>query len=1058
MKPTILISSKFMSLNKRYPVEGLILSCARFFLSTSRISAAFICFFFILSSVPAQTLIPYSYTGAVQSFTVPACVHSLHIKAWGGGASGGGTDSYNGAAGGGGAFVQTDIAVTPGQVLTIIVGGGGGAGQGCVTGTGGGAPGWGNGIVDGAAGGNAGGSGCSGGGGGGGGGTGIFNGATPMAVAGGGGGGSGGGQFSSGALGGGGGVNGNSVAGSCSTPGLTGASGNGLGTVGANKGGADGGGGGGGGGGYLGGTGGGIAGGCDCGACGGGGGSSWSGGINTTITNGNGQTPGNNTDPDLPAGDAGGGGGSTSGGNGFLELSYATPIPITASVSTYTNPTCFNAANGTITASASGGNGTLSYSWTPSGQTTLNITALVAGSYTLTVTDGSGCPVTTTQTLTQPTVLSSTISGIAASCFGKCDGQTICIPNGGTTPYAYTWNGGCAQASCNNVCAGSWVVTITDAKGCIKKDSTVVTQPTALALTVTSQTAHCSKPDGSATASVTGGTGAPTYTWTPAPGSGAATYTGITPGTYTILVHDTKGCADSTTIVVNNIPGVVASIPSSTNPGCNLGTNGTATATATSGSPTYTFSWNPAPATGQNTANAGGLGAGTYTCTVTDSAGCINTATIVITQPTPVTVAPMAPATICISQCLPLTATGAGGTPGYTYTWVQGTTPVTPPVCPAVTTTYTVVATDGNACVSSPKLLTITVNPPLSVTTFGGTSVCPGFSATLGATGSGGDGTWLYSWSPPTGLSNPLIANPVATPPSTTTTYTVTVSDNCGTPTDSATVTVVVYPAPITTIYSNDTAGCPPLCISFSDSAAPACQTATWTYGDGTTFTGCAPHTHCYTTTGLYSVGVHVTDIHGCKTSALHTNMINVYPVPVALFTPTPQPTTILNPGITFVNNTADTSCTWQWLFIEKDTTTSILQTPSLYTYIDTGCYPVRLVATNNQGCRDTLRKIICIDPVYTFYAPNTFTPNDDGHNEIWVPQGEGIDLNNYSLRIWDRWGNLVFSTTTWGQGWDGRANNGHDKAQIDIYVWQVDLKDFSRQPHHYKGIINLMK
>ncbi|HXC05752.1 MAG TPA: gliding motility-associated C-terminal domain-containing protein, partial [Bacteroidia bacterium] len=89
---------------------------------------------------------------------------------------------------------------------------------------------------------------------------------------------------------------------------------------------------------------------------------------------------------------------------------------------------------------------------------------------------------------------------------------------------------------------------------------------------------------------------------------------------------------------------------------------------------------------------------------------------------------------------------------------------------------------------------------------------------------------------------------------------------------------------------------------------------------------------------------------------------------------------------------------------------------------------------------------------------PNTFTPNDDGHNEIWVPQGEGIDLNNYSLRIWDRWGNLVFSTTTWGQGWDGRANNGHDKAQIDIYVWQVDLKDFSRQPHHYKGIINLMK
>ncbi|MFI5150469.1 MAG: PKD domain-containing protein, partial [Bacteroidia bacterium] len=529
-------------------------------------------------------------------------------------------------------------------------------------------------------------------------------------------------------------------------------------------------------------------------------------------------------------------------------------------------------------------------------------------------------------------------------------------------------------------------------------------------------------------------------------------------GLYTVMVHDSKGCADSANVTVNNLPGVSASIASSTMPSCYQGANGSAIASATSGRPAYTYSWNPAPGTGQNTTNAGGLAAGTYSCTVTDSAGCQSTATILISQPTAVTVASMAPATICIGQCQPLTATAAGGTPGYTYTWVTGSTAVVPPACPVVTTTYTVVATDVNSCVSAvPAMVTITVNPPLHVTTFGGTSVCPGFSATLGATGSGGDGVWTYSWSPPAGLSSTVIANPVATPAATTT-YTVTVRDNCGTPKDSAMVTVLVYPAPVATIYSNDTAGCPPLCVSFSDSSAPACQTATWSYGDGAVFTGCAPHNHCYNATGIYTVGVHVTDIHGCKTSTTHTNMITVYPVPVALFTPTPQPTTILNPGITFVNNTVDTSCTWQWLFIEKDSTKSTIRTPSLYTYIDTGCYPVRLVATNQHGCRDTLKKTICIDPVFTFYAPNAFTPNNDGHNDIWVPQGEGVDPDNYSLRIWDRWGNLLFSTTQWGQGWDGHVTGGSDKVQVDTYVWQVDLKDFSRQYHHLRGSINLLK
>ena len=290
----------------------------------------FVLFFFSLLfqndygglSCYAQIIQSYTYTGAVQTFIVPGCVDTIHVKAWGAGGSGGGADSYGGAVGGAGAYVKSDIAVTAGQVLTIIVGGGAGPGTGCVACSGGGSAGWGGGLVAGGRGGNAGCSPCSGGGGGGGGAAAIYNGASPLIVAGGGGGGSGGGQFSSGGPGGAAGVNGSPSPGSCSGVGITGASSNGNGNQGQDKGGGDGAGGGAGGGGYNGSSGGSAPPSCDCGGCGGGGGGSWSSGINTTITNGSGLTPGNSTDPALPAGAAIGGGTSTKGGDGFLQLIF----------------------------------------------------------------------------------------------------------------------------------------------------------------------------------------------------------------------------------------------------------------------------------------------------------------------------------------------------------------------------------------------------------------------------------------------------------------------------------------------------------------------------------------------------------------------------------------------------------------------------------------------------------------------------------------------------------------------------------------------------------------
>ncbi|HXC05392.1 MAG TPA: PKD domain-containing protein, partial [Bacteroidia bacterium] len=281
-------------------------------------------------------------------------------------------------------------------------------------------------------------------------------------------------------------------------------------------------------------------------------------------------------------------------------------------------------------------------------------------------------------------------------------------------------------------------------------------------------------------------------------------------------------------------------------------------------------------------------------------------------------------------------------------------------------------------------------------------------------------------------------------------------SDNCGTPTDSDYVTVTVYPLPVVSFTSKDTVVCAPVCAKFVGSSNPACATATWTFGDGNTATGCDSAKHCYFVAGTYNVTYNVTDIHGCKGSASVPNFINALPLPHAEFTGAPQPCTIIDPTIVFTDLSTN-AVGWSWTFGDPSDSTSSKENP-IHTYADTGCYTVKLVVTAPDGCKDSTTSPICIQPIFTFYAPNTFTPNGDGKNDVWMPYGIGIDPNHYDLMMFDRWGNLMFETHTWGEGWDGRANGGAKCAQIDTYVWKVKLKDVLGDSHAYEGHCNLIK
>ncbi|HEU4719137.1 MAG TPA: PKD domain-containing protein, partial [Bacteroidia bacterium] len=639
-----------------------------------------------------------------------------------------------------------------------------------------------------------------------------------------------------------------------------------------------------------------------------------------------------------------------------------------------TDVSCNGACDGTATVNVAGGTAPYSYSWAPNGATTPGVTNLCAGTYTCTVTDANGCTTTATFTITEPTALTVAAAGFNVSCNGACDGQIVAIPNGGTPNYNFSWTTGCSSASCNSVCAGSYTVTVTDLHGCTATASATVTEPAAIVTTTSEVDAHCNMPDGSASANATGGTGVPTYQWQNG-GPANANYTGIVPGTYTVVVTDQNNCHDTTSVTVGNIPGATTSITSTTDVSCSGSCDGAIVCPgATGGTAPYTYNWAPAGGTNPSTSN---LCPGTYTLTLTDATGCVFTITTTITEPPALTVTATAtPSVVCEGQNVQLNAGGSGGTGPYQYGWnAPPMTGATQNITPAVSATYTAYITDAHFC------------------------------------------------------------------------------------TDSTTVSVTVNSIPSALFTGDSLAGCAPLCVNFTDLSsqlAPATITQwSWDFGDGNTSTLQNPQ-HCYTVAGVYSVTLTVTNNGGCTNTIVMSNYIDVYANPVADFSAGPQPTTVLDPMIYFTDLSSGAS-SWSWNFGDVFSNGSTQQNPS-FAYDSAACYGVTLTVMTSNGCVDTTTHFICIDPDVALYVPNAFTPNFDGVNDIFRPQGIGIDPEHYQLWIFDRWGNMIFTTTDWNKGWDGRVQGHEDLCQEDVYVWKIKALDVNGKKHNVIGSVSLIR
>ena len=518
---------------------------------------------------------------------------------------------------------------------------------------------------------------------------------------------------------------------------------------------------------------------------------------------------------------------------------------------------CGNIPDGWAAAVPFGGTPPYTYLWS-NGGTTPQINNLVAGTYTVTVTDSHNC------TTEGSFVVGFWNEGIwlmtshaDITCFGFNNGTAHVSVMSGTPPYTYIWSTGAVTQDITGLGMGTYTVTVSDANGCSNETSVSILEPDQIICSAGATPANCGLL-GTATASATGGTPPYTYLWNPT--NLMTPMINAQAGSYSVTITDANGCPCSTSVIVeDNNTSIIVTVTPESDAGCLIG--GSATATASGGSGNYSYLWDSNPP--QNTQTATNLSAGIHNVTVTDlTTGCQGVGMVNIPSSTPLdlTTTVIADATCLVGGSASVTA--SGGTPPYTYDWSNNGSqnPDTDPqtMMGLLAGPYSVTVTDSTGC-TAVAMVTIgqTQGPSVVVTVDMNATCVAGGSAT--ATASGGVGPYTYLWS----FNSQTTQTATNLPPGT---HTVTVTDANGCMTTGS-VTITQTDAPDAIISSST----PSACASNSGSATVSASggTGPYTYdwsNDGPDDPDNDPATVTGLGAGTYTVTV--TDAAGCTATA----------------------------------------------------------------------------------------------------------------------------------------------------------------------------------------------
>jgi len=712
-----------------------------------------------------------------------------------------------------------------------------------------------------------------------------------------------------------------------------------------------------------------------------------------------------------------------------------------------THVICMNGSDGATNLTVSGGTPPYFYHWN-NNSVSEDLVNIPAGFYYVTVTDNNHCIKIDSIQITQPDSLLINFNKTDVTCFGLIDGAIDAEITGGVPAYTYVWSNGSFNQDISGLLAGTYTLSVTDSHNCLTIDSINVTEPQSPLTSTTSDIpVKCfGGSDGFGIITISGGTSPYSYLWDN--GQTSEILNSVSTGNYGVTITDAHGCKLYDTVFVSQPSAPLQASVTGTDVLCNGGHDGTANTTVTGGTQPYSYVWN----SGQQTSNIVSLYPNGYEVTVTDSNQCTTTATVIITQPQAVVIDLSSDVHLCYGQSTNLSVTSIqGGTPPYSYVWTPTGQDSINIVTPLVTTSYFGHAVDSHGCLSNTKKIVVTVDPALTLNVYAGNdSVCPGDKVFINGVISGGAGEPYLVY-----LNDTIPGNlPFIVYPDSSTNYTVTVWDACHFNKITKSVFVYTYPLPSINFSADIYEGCQPLTVHFNEYSTDQGQTYVWDFDDGEyeNLSLARNPIHTFNKADYYDVTLTVTSIYGCKNIFTGTELIKVYPNPIAQFDPMPDVATTSNPIINFQNYTIN-AIAYQWNF--GDGNTSTLMNPS-NTYDEImNSYQVQLIATSDHDCTDTIIHKVSVNGEHTFYAPTAFSPNNDGVNDEFKVFGTGIDPDNFKLIIYDRFGENVFESNDINKGWDGSIK-GKKQAPMGSFAWIAIYKNYVGEGKQQAGIVTL--
>lgn len=719
------------------------------------------------------------------------------------------------------------------------------------------------------------------------------------------------------------------------------------------------------------------------------------------------------------------------------------------------NISCFGANSGSIVSIVAGGTPPYTYNWTgPNGYASTDESPnnLFAGTYCLVVTDANQCNLQTCITLTQGASLDisfqSTVypNGFNVSCGGICDANIDVSVTGGALPLGFSWvgPGGFAsnQDDLASVCAGNYLLTITDANGCEQSATVVLTAPPVLMIDLESPTfgggneINCfGESTGTILSNLTGGVAPFNYSWTGPAGftAGTADIASLSAGTYQLVATDSFGCTVTGEITLTEpsaalaAVGSISTFPSGSNISCTGANDGSIATAVNGGTAPYQYNWNGPNGFVSNAANIDGLAPGVYTLVVEDANSCVLTLNLTLTEPPLALSAQLAvlnPLLCNDSNMGSLSVTAAGGSEPYSIAWTgsNGFNATTFQIDNLTAATYSYTLTDENGCVASGNFNLTAPNPILASaeivnadcqTATGGIALAP----------TGGTSPYAYLWS--NGQETQELSN---VSPGI---YTVTITDfnNCTQIFDFAvgSFNSLELQALLTDLTcSGDSSGMidiivitgtEPIAYFWGGPDGFESESANLENLTAGVYELTADDANGCTLTNQYEINEPNTLVLAQLTSPVYSNGFNLSDFQTGDGTiDAPQ----VNGGIP--------AYSYSW------TSTNGYQSndPNAQLNLQAGVY--FLTVTDLNGCAST-DSITLTEPV-PVEMPNGISPNGDGFNDGFTVRG----LDNFpanKLIVFNRWGNLVYEETNYRNltPWTGRNESGEELPEGTYFV-----------------------